>query len=63
MPNKGSKRTKDFESLEMCKKTNTKKESRVEDKPSPCSLFPPIAKEQFIPGNDKYIPPLHDKIT
>lgn len=59
-----SKRKDDYEELEMYRKKQTKKTTcPVDDKPSPCPFFPPIVKRQFISGNDKYIPPLPDKIA
>ena len=41
---------------------NNKSENRHMHKNRSCSLFPPINKEQFIPGTDQFIPFMHDHI-
>ncbi len=38
------------------------KDTDHKKKENPCSLFPAINKSQFIPGNDQFIPLMHDNI-
>ncbi|KAK5959113.1 uncharacterized protein PWA37_003797 [Arxiozyma heterogenica] len=41
---------------------NNKNENKHMHKIVSCTLFPPINKEQFIPGTKQFIPVVHDNI-
>lgn len=48
--------------INITKNENNYKEQDQQRTKNPCSLFPAINKGQFIPGNDQFIPLLHDTI-